>query len=209
MAPTAISSDKIFDWPHGPAHRLGDGGVYMVTAGTYGKENLFHSSERLNFVTNALMILAEEYGWGLQAWAVFSNHYHFIGESQKPATLRRLIQYLHSISAKHINALDGKPGRKVWFQYWDTQLTYQKAYMARLNYVHTNALRHGLVRHAERYPWCSAGWFARRATRSFQQSVRSFPCDKVVVPDEFKVIGAADMECWSPAPGFDPRQRQE
>jgi putative transposase len=113
MSGLVIPGDKILDWPHGPAHWLGEGGVYMVTAGTYGKEPLFHSSERLNYLTNALMTLAGEYGWRLQAWAVFSNHYHFIGESEKPTTLRRLIQYLHSISAKRLNLLDGTPGRIV------------------------------------------------------------------------------------------------
>ena len=202
MMPSRISSGKILDWPHGPAHRLRQGGTYIVTAGTYAKEHFFHSSERLNYLTNALMVLAEEYGWQLQAWAMFSNHYHFIGESEKPGTLRQLIQYLHSISAKRINLLDGNPGRMVWFQYWDTQLTYERSYLARLNYVNTNAVRHGLVSHAQQYPWCSAGWFSRRAERPFYETVNKFPCDKVTVPDEFDVRCMCHMECGSPAPAF-------
>ena len=92
----------------------------------------------------------------------------------------------------------------MWFQYWDTQLTYEKSYLARLNYVHTNAVRHGLVRQAEQYLWCSAGWFLRRAPRSFYGTVRRFPCDKVTVPDEFEVRSVPNLECGSPAPAFGP-----
>jgi putative transposase len=206
MTPSAISSDRILDWPHAPAHRLRDRGVYLVTAGTRGKEHFFHSRERLSYLTNALMVLAQEYGWGLQAWAIFSNHYHFIGGSEKPCTLRRLIQYLHSISAKHINLLDGTPGRTVWFQYWDTQLTHEKSYLARLTYVHTNAVRHGLVGQAEQYPWCSAGWFLRKAGKPFFETVKRFPCDKVMIPDGFKVSNVVALECGSPAPAFEQQK---
>ena len=202
MKISSISCEKIMDWPHGPTHWLRQVGPYIVTAGTYGKESFFHSRERLNYVTNALMTLAEEYSWRLQAWAIFPNHYHFVGVSENPNTLRQLIQYLHSITAKHINLLDAKPGRKVWFQYWDTQLTYERSFLARLNYVHTNPVRHGLVREAERYPWCSANWFSRRAPKSFCETVKRFPCDKLTVPDAFDV-SILNLECGSLAPAFE------
>ncbi|HTQ59116.1 MAG TPA: transposase [Candidatus Solibacter sp.] len=140
------------DWPHAPLHRLCEGGTYIVTAGTYKRSHHFRDADRLTFLTEALLALSNEYGWKLQAWAVFSNHYHFVAESTQPGTLRRLVQYLHSASAKYINQLDGTPGGTVWFQYWDTMLTYQKSYLARLNYVHMNAVRHELVREPSAYP---------------------------------------------------------
>ncbi len=176
------------DWPHAPIHRLREAGTYIVTAGTFQKTHYLHDAERLSYVTNAMLDLAVEYGWKLQAWAVFSNHYHFVAESDQPGTLRRLVQYLHSVSAKHINQRDGTPGRTVWFQYWDTMLTYEKSYLARLNYVHRNAVRHGLVREPTAYPWCSAGWFQRKASSSFYETVMAFPSDRVNVPDEFDVL---------------------
>ena len=30
-----------------------------------------------------LLAVADEFGWRLEAWAVFSNHYHFVGHSPK------------------------------------------------------------------------------------------------------------------------------
>ena len=163
----------------------------MVAAATYKKAHHFREAGRLGYLTKALFAVTKQYGWKLQAWAVFSNHYHFVAESAQPGSLRRLVQYLHSISAKHINELDHAAGRDVWFQYWDTRLTYEKSYLARLNYVHTNAVRHGLVRDPAAYPWCSAGWFERSASRAFQQTVMRLTSDQVNVPDDFEVTPVA------------------
>jgi len=176
------------DWPHAPVHHLSEVGTYIVTAGTYKRAHHFHNAKRLTYLTKTLLAVSHEYSWKLQAWAVFSNHYHFVAESAQPGSLRRLVQYLHSVSAKYVNQLDGTPGRQVWFQYWETLLTYQKSYLARLNYVHTNAVRHGLVREPGAYPWCSAGWFQRSTSRAFHATVMRFPSDRVNVPDEFDVL---------------------
>jgi putative transposase len=97
-----------------------------------------------------------------------------------------LVRSLHSISAKHVNRLDGIPGRKVWHEYWDSQITFHISYFARLKYVHTNPVKHGLVGGAELYEWCSASWFARTASKAFYKTVMEFPSDRVVIPDDFK-----------------------
>jgi len=191
MRPQALPDRSILDWPHAPAHRLSTAGTFMVTGGTYQRKHLFGTVERLTYLTNALLTLAGEYHWRLQAWAVFSNHYHFVAGSEQPASLKRFIQYLHSISAKYVNREDNASGRTAWFQYWDTQLTYPKSFLSRLNYVHTNAVRHGLVRIPEQYPWCSAGWFVQRASLAFRETVMHFPSDKINVPDNFDVVRPA------------------
>ncbi|MGH9789611.1 MAG: REP-associated tyrosine transposase [Candidatus Acidiferrales bacterium] len=176
------------DWPHAPLHRLAAQGAYMVTAGTYQKKQLFHSRERLALLNEALFASAEKYGWELQAWAVFANHYHIVAHSPaSAANLRELIQYLHSQTALAINAQDHAVVRKVWYQYWDSQLTYPKSYDARLAYVHNNAVHHGLVREAQLYPWCSAAWFALRAPQSLYKRIMAMKTDRVNVRDDFTV----------------------
>jgi putative transposase len=187
-SPSEVFARGLRDWPHSPVHRLSAPGAYIVTSGTYRKEPFFASSARLTFLTNSLLELAEKYAWSLQAWAVFANHYHFVAESQQPKSLRMLTRHLHSATARQINQLGGLSDRKIWFQYWETHLTYHKSYLVRLSYVHGNPVRHGIVRQAEQYPWCSAGWFRRRAPRAFYRTVMEFPHDEVIVPDDFGVM---------------------
>jgi putative transposase len=160
----------------------------MLTSGTYRKEPFFRSPARLTFLCDQLLRLAAHYEWQLQAWAVFPNHYPFIGATQGSGqTMRRFLGHLHAMTAKEINFQDRAPGRRVWFQYWDSHLTLHRSYLARLRYVHDNAVHHGLVRKATQYAWCSAGWFQGEGACSFVKTVMDFPVDRVKVLDEFTV----------------------
>ena len=191
------------DWPHSPVHRFTPGGTYMVTAGTYLKLPLFRGPDRLRYLCEILLELADKYAWRLQAWAVFPNHYHFVGLSPEPlrtagairhlmdrtpkGSLTEFTRHLHSVTAREVNSWDQAPGRQAWFQYRDTQLTYERSYLARLSYVHKNAVHHCLVREPSLYPWCSAGWFQRRAATSFYKTVMGMKVDRVLVVDDYTV----------------------
>jgi len=176
------------DWPHSPVHRLAEAGAYIVTAGTYLKQPIFSGRQRLEYISDQLLELAEKYGWQLQAWAAFPNHYHFVALSPaRAASLTSLSRHLHSLTTIQANRWDGTGGRKVWFQYWETELTYPESYFARLSYVHQNAVHHRIVREASVYPWCSAGRFQRRAEASFYQRVMQMKIDRVNAEDEFEV----------------------
>lgn len=176
------------DWPHSPIHRLDASGAYIVTAGTYLKQAFFRSRSRLTYLCEQLLSHASSHDLKLQAWSAFPNHYHFVAVSPGSAViLRKMLNTFHAKTAREINKLDGAPGRRVWFQYWDSHLTYQRSYLARLNYVHTNAVRHGLVREPTQYQWCSAGWFERVTERPFYQTVMGIRSEGVRVQDDFEV----------------------
>lgn len=174
------------DWPHAPVHRLDTSGVFMVTGATYGKVHLFKAPEHLTFLEGSLLALAKEFEWQLEAWAVFSNHYHFIARSlPESQDLKAMIHRLHTVTATELNRLQNFKGRKVWFNYWDTKLTFQKSYLARLNYVHQNPVKHGLVAVANQYEWCSACWFEQIATPAVVNTIYSFKTDSIKVLDEY------------------------
>jgi len=175
-----------FDWPHAPVHRLDSDGIYIVTAATLHKEHLFADACRLTSLQHLLLSLAKEYQWRLEAWAVFTNHYHFIARSNNDSTsLKRLLKHLHANSARELNRVDDKIGRRVWFNFWDTKLTYERSYLARLNYVHQNPVKHGLVAKANQYPWCSAAWFERVAPPAMVKTIYGFKTDKLNIHDDF------------------------
>jgi putative transposase len=72
-------------WPHAPVHHLRQQGTYFVTGSTYQKAHRFRGAPRLQVLQRALLILARDFGWQLEAWAIFSNHYHFVGHSPPEA----------------------------------------------------------------------------------------------------------------------------
>ena len=81
-------------------------------------------------------------GWQLEAWAVFSNHYHFVAHSaaNQPTaeSLGSMLKTLHVKTSGWVNRLDKAPARQVWFNFRETRLTYPRSYFARLNYTHQN-----------------------------------------------------------------------
>lgn len=161
----------------------------MVTTATIGKVHFFRDGGRLDLLQNTLVSLAPKYDWHLEAWAMFSNHYHFVGYTlSSPSRLNEFLAEFHASTARDLNRLDGEPARRVWHNYWDKQLTYEKSYLARLNYVHQNAVKHGLVRIANKYPWCFAAWFERAARPAQVKTIYGFKIDGVKVADDFEPL---------------------
>jgi putative transposase len=158
----------------------------MVTAGTYLKRHVLDAPAKRQIVTGALLELADRYGWSLQAWAVLPNHCHFVALApDDPHNLPQLMRHLHSTTARELNRLDGCAGRRVWYQYWDRLITYQRSYLARLKYVLQNPLKHGVAQEPSAYRWCSAGWFQRTAPEAFRKTVEGLKVDGVNVADDF------------------------
>jgi putative transposase len=148
-----MTAHQRISWPHAPLHELSARGTYFLTAGTYRKEHHFCGAERVKVLHRGLLTVARDFGWQLEAWAVFSNHYHFIGHSPDEGadSLSNMLGSLHEKTAKWINRLDNSAGREVWHNFWETRLTYEKSYLARLNYVHQNPVKHGLVAVANQF----------------------------------------------------------
>ena len=176
-------------WPHAPLHRLTEGGVYFLTASTYLRQHHFRGKARLAVLHRGLLTVARDFGWHFEAWAVFSNHYHFVAHSPQAGAenLSVMLGRLHEKTAKWVNKLDAAPGRQVWFNFRETRLTFEKSYLARLNYTHQNAVKHKLVPVANQYPWCSAAWFERTATAAQVKTIYRFKTEQLKVPDDYQV----------------------
>ncbi len=103
-----MSAGKI-SWPHAPEHRLCVRGTYFVTASTYLRAQRFANKSRLAVLHRGLLKVAADFGWQLEAWAVFSNHYHLVGHSPAEAetaeSLSQMLGILHEKTAKWINRL--------------------------------------------------------------------------------------------------------
>jgi putative transposase len=176
-------------WPHAPTHQLSVRGTYFLTASTYLKSHFFRDPKRLDVLLRGLLKVSRDFGWQLEAWAIFSNHYHWVAHSpdteDDATSLTQMLRVLHTKTARWVNKLDGTINRQVWYNYRETRLTFQRSYLARLHYVHQNPVKHGLVTVANQYRWCSAGWFERTASVAQVKSIYRFKIDQMRVQDDF------------------------
>jgi putative transposase len=183
-----MENDKI-PWPHAPTHCLQLGGTFFVTAATLYKEHYFRGAERLRFLQHALLEVARKHQWRLEAWAVFSNHYHFVGHSpvgeDDARTLGLMLAELHRSTARMVNQQEQNSERQIWYNFWETRLSFRSSYLARLKYVHQNPVKHGLVPNAALYPWCSARWFEREVSRAMVNAIYRFKIDALSLKDHY------------------------
>ena len=94
-------------WPHAPTHQLSERGAYFVTAATYGKAHHFRGAARLRVLHRGLLTVAGQFGWQFEAWAMFSNHYHFVahspGAEPDAASLTPMLKLLHVKTSGWVN----------------------------------------------------------------------------------------------------------
>ncbi len=176
------------DWPHAPPHRLAQSGVYFVTARTRDRLHVLADDELKTWFELHLLELVGAFGWQIEAWCVLSNHYRFVAHSpangDSAVSLRPLLQKLHSLTTKESNRREQVSGRsRLWQNYRETHLTYQRSYLARLNYVHQNAVHHGLARVGSEWPWCSAGKFKASVSPAWLKTIASFKYDEIAAED--------------------------
>ena len=65
------------------------------------------------------------------------------------------IARLHNGKSTQWNREDQTLGRKVWHRFADRRIRNDRHYFAALNYVHANAVHHGLVERSDEWRWSS------------------------------------------------------
>lgn len=173
-------------YPHNPPHYFVSNAMYMVTGAILHNQPILNEDRKKQLILDILLDRSKYLGWHLEAWAILNNHYHFISKAPDNAgTLSKLIRQVHSVTAIELNRLDHTPGRQVWYNYWDTCLTYEKSFLARIHYVHVNPVKHALVENPIDYPFCSYRWFIEQGSEELKKQVFNQPIDRHKIFDDF------------------------
>ena len=73
-------------------------------------------AKRMGVLHRGLLQVTHDAGWQLEAWAVFSNHDHFVAHSPEDtgdaSSLSRMLGALHEKMEKWVNRLDHQKGAK-------------------------------------------------------------------------------------------------
>ena len=182
-----VIDDTYLTFSHNPPHYFKAGATYMITAATYQKRAHILTDERKRQWVDAFHFVLNKEGWAAIAYVVLNNHYHvIIGAPTTGADrLSALIASLHRFTARQWNDADKTPGRSVWWNYWDTCLTNEASFCARINYVHWNPIKHGLVTRPDAYSFGTYRIWLQQQQDELQRIESSFPFDRVSVYDDF------------------------
>ena len=173
-------------YKHSPPHFFKSNQIYMITAATYNKLPLFKSEINKSFLLNIIINKFSLNKWKIDAYVILDNHYHLLVQSPEDSiSLSKIINDIHKFSALEINRQEQTLGRKVWWNYWDSIITYEKSYYSRINYIHFNPVKHGYTNDPLTYAFSSYGEFYKSDQDRTVALINAYPFDKVKVNDDF------------------------
>ena len=160
---------------HTPVHLFRTNAMYMLTASIYGNEHLMKTGVRKAEWRDSFYKAAEIYQWIIIAWVVLSNHYHAILRSPADTekSIDKFVASYHKFTVRKWNHEDGQSGRPVWWNYYDTCNRDRREFFTKLNYVHWNPVKHGLVRRPEEYAFSSYQDFINRKLGKVNQALEN------------------------------------
>ena len=132
-------------------------GIYLLTANTLNREPLFSDWRVGRLVVAQFRHEHTQGSVNSLAWVVMPDHFHWLVELQS-GSLDKVMGRTKSLSARAINRMTGRVGRRWQKGFHDHALRREEDLKSLARYVVANPLRAGLVKQVGDYPLWDAVW---------------------------------------------------
>lgn len=152
---------------HRPPHWGSDIPVsYHVTAACYEHADFIgHSPERIDEMCRTLLAVFDQFKSEVHAWCVLPNHYHALITSDCILEVLAELGRMHGRLSFTWNGEENTRGRQVWCGAVERTMRGDRHFLATMNYVHNNPVRHGYVERWQDWPFGSAVEFLENTPR--------------------------------------------
>jgi REP element-mobilizing transposase RayT len=116
-------------------------------------------------------------------YVLMPDHWHALISTVHPLTISDVLQDIKRLASIKINKLRKTKGSRWQHQFWDRFVRHSKEFVERLEYMHYNPVRKGLVERPEQWRWSSVNNF------SLDKSVVAacpIQIDYVQLPDNYR-----------------------
>ena len=146
---------------HSPPHREMKGEhTFLITAACFEHAPIIGASPgRMTSFSEALLETCRGCSREVHAWCVLPNHYHLLATTEVIADLRRALGQNHGRTSFRWNAEDRRRGRQIWCNCMERPMRSENHFLATINYIHHNPVKHGHVERWQDWPWSSAADF--------------------------------------------------
>ncbi len=187
-SPKVKLMEEFKKYKHNPPHLFIPDSKYFVTSSTYNRKRIFINDESKSQLLEYIKKSTEYCGWKLEDWVILDNHFHLMLEAnERPGDLSKIIGNIHRFSAIWIkkNLIKFSTFEKIWYNYWDTCITYEKSYFARLNYIWFNPVKHRYVENPEN--WIHGSYYYRALNEKgyLSKIYKDYPFDKLNIEEDY------------------------
>ena len=160
-------------------HYLEKGAVYYVTSVTYNRKDIFSDTLSARFLLVTIVYHKYILEFNLFGYVIMPDHFHILLQPSERYDLPQIMKYIKGNFARKYNEwhspdISDTPGRAeliphykrvkdavvsyipVWQRgYYETVMRDEKDIINRLNYMHNNPVRKGLVETPDQYEFSS------------------------------------------------------
>jgi putative transposase len=155
---------------------------FFITCRVLSKRRILCASE---FACLARVIdeRRRELGFSLSAWVFLPDHWHAIIYPAHPLTICTVMEAIKVGATRRINR--SRQERGVLFQprYFDRALRTVREYHEKVEYIHLNPVKAGLVRCPEDWPWSSVHDYTGSTARA-PATPSGLAVDRVLLPGD-------------------------
>jgi putative transposase len=123
----------------------------------------------------------QKYHFLLTAWVLLPDHWHAIFFPPFPLTISTVMEAIKVGSTHRLNAGRGESGLRWQPRFFDRAVRTVKEYYEKVEYIHLNPVRAGLVERAEDWPWSSLRGYAGSLSGA-TGAHPVLPIDRILLP---------------------------
>jgi putative transposase len=145
------------------ARSLVGGAYYHVINRGNNRSVVFHGPSDYMAFVHLMELVQERVPLEIVAACLMPNHFHLVVSPLRGSDLSRWMHWLLTTHSNHYHLGHGTAGRVWQGRFKAFPIEQDHHLLTVMRYVERNALRAGMVAHAEDWPWSSLAWRARRA----------------------------------------------
>jgi REP element-mobilizing transposase RayT len=130
-------------------------GAYFVTATTSERRKVFTTKEASQVVIDALVFGRSQDWYLLLGYVIMPDHVHVLLAPRNGHTISEILRSLKRFTAQQLNRGNGSSGAFWQKSFYDHVIRDDEDCRVRLEYMHNNPLKAGLVKEMEDYRWSS------------------------------------------------------
>lgn len=127
--------------------------LHFVTFSCYRRRPLLDTGSKRELFERALERTRRSYGFFVTGYAVMPEHVHFLASEPERGVLSTAIQAMKQSVARQLALRGPEPFWQA--RYYDFNVWSERKRIEKLNYMHLNPVRRGLVGRPEDWPWSS------------------------------------------------------
>jgi putative transposase len=170
-----LKTRKIDNHPwHSPQHiQPEEGSRFIITAACYEHKTIIGDSpERMNTFEDELLNYIKRFTEKIYAWVILPNHYHLLVHTEDILHLLKKLYQFHGRTSFYWNKENNQHGRRIWCNVLERTIKSDKHFMAAINYIHHNPIKHGYVKKWTEWPYSSAADYIEK--RGYEETLRDW-----------------------------------